>query len=341
MSNWRVALFTAIPSERPFRPMHLKLQEACRQEGIRLDLFKNGNFCFSVQPNNCKLFYESEPVVPRHYDLAIVRLAVRAAHGGNYYAVRHFERQGIPIVNPPQSMLRAKDKLQTLEVLAEAGIPVTPTAVARTHEQIPRALSLIGAPPYIVKHCFGSRGTEVLQANTSAQVYAIFDSLWSLDRHQVLLLQPFLGPQPMADVRALYFHYHPWRAVLRVAKEGEFRTNLHTGSVSTPVELTTEEKEICETATRILQLPLAGIDFLRTPEGPIVMEVNGCPGFEGITQTYAACGVDIVSEFVSNISRYLQSESTPLIPSRSGRELELGRLTLNEERASYGGRNQI
>lgn len=294
-----IALITAIPGEQSFLPIHRQLQATVRQQfSITLDLFKNGEFCYFTDGRKQKLYYQQRPFAINKYSLVLVRFALKSAHGGDYYVLRMFENRGIRVVNSPQALVKAKDKLHTLQILLQSGLPVTPTAIVRTREQIKSALEILGPPPYIIKNCFGSKGRGVLQANTRSQVCAIFDYLWHLDRNQILLLQPYIENEPAWDVRALCINYKFWRAIARTARGGEFRTNIYMDANATPVNLHRDEQKMCEQAARALELPFAGVDFIRTARGPVILELNGCPGLEGLVVAYEQLRIDIVKELM-------------------------------------------
>lgn len=45
------------------------------------------------------------------------------------------------------------------------------------------------------------------------------------------------------------------------------------------MKLTPEERKIAITATKAMGLHIAGVDFMRSNRGPLVLEVNASPGF--------------------------------------------------------------
>ena len=57
-------------------------------------------------------------------------------------------------------------------------------------------------------------------------------------------------------------------------------------------------------ATKAHGLESAGVDILRSDRGPLVLEVNSSPGFEGIE---TATGVDIAGLMVDHIENQLES----------------------------------
>ena len=71
----------------------------------------------------------------------------------------------------------------------------------------------------------------------------------------------------------------------RYSKEGDFRSNIHRGGHGEKVSLTGEFEDLAVRAAQALGLDLAGVDFLETDQGPVVIEANATPGLEGIEAT--------------------------------------------------------
>ena len=60
----------------------------------------------------------------------------------------------------------------------------------------------------------------------------------------------------------------------------EFRSNLHLGGQAEVVEPSPEQRRVAEAAVACLGLEVAGVDLLESAAGPVVVEVNGSPGYE-------------------------------------------------------------
>jgi ribosomal protein S6--L-glutamate ligase len=86
----------------------------------------------------------------------------------------------------------------------------------------------------------------------------------------------------------------------RRAAPGEFRANLHRGGTAHDVKLTPGERSTALKAARVLGLNVAGVDLLRGPDGPAVIEVNSSPGLEGIER---ASGKDVAGAMVEFLER--------------------------------------
>jgi ribosomal protein S6--L-glutamate ligase len=81
----------------------------------------------------------------------------------------------------------------------------------------------------------------------------------------------------------------------RCAKSNDFRSNLHQGGHAVPIELSDEERNFILRTAEICQLDVTGIDLLRSEKGPLILEVNGSPGLEGIE---TVTGVDVAGKII-------------------------------------------
>lgn len=86
----------------------------------------------------------------------------------------------------------------------------------------------------------------------------------------------------------------------RQARGGEFRSNLHRGATAEVAALSEKEEELVCKSVKMLGLDVAGVDFLRSKRGPLVMEVNASPGLEGIE---GVTGVDVAGKIIEFIER--------------------------------------
>ena len=85
----------------------------------------------------------------------------------------------------------------------------------------------------------------------------------------------------------------------RVAKPGEFRSNLHRGGKGNHVKLLPAYRNAAVRAAKVMGLEVAGVDLLRSRKGPLVLEVNSSPGLEGIETT---TGVDVAGAIIVHIA---------------------------------------
>jgi len=196
--------------------------------------------------------------------------------------VQHFELMGVPVVNGHAAIAAAKNKLDCLQRLAARGIPVPDTLISRYPRELDRLMKLLGGPPVIMKLLRGTQGTGVIYAESKASIESTLETIWSLGED--ILVQRFIAESKGKDVRVLVIDGKARAAMRRIAAEGEFRSNIHRGAVGEPVKLTKAHERIAIRAAAAVGLNLAGVDILESKAGPVVIEVNASPGFEGLEE---------------------------------------------------------
>jgi ribosomal protein S6--L-glutamate ligase len=229
--------------------------------------------------------------------VAIPRIGASVTAAG-LAVVRQLEAQGVPVVNGATGIANSRDKLRALQLLAEAGVDVPRTVLARGGGDIKDLVAHVGGLPAILKLIQGTQGVGVMIAHSEAEVESILATLWDLG--QEILLQEFIAESRGRDVRALVVGDRVAGAMRREARSGEFRSNLHRGGEGSALELSPDYAQAAVRAARVLGLEVAGVDLLEAEGGPKVMEVNSSPGFEGLER---ATGVDIAGAIVEHAAR--------------------------------------
>jgi ribosomal protein S6--L-glutamate ligase len=210
----------------------------------------------------------------------------------------HLEAMGVPTVNPVAAVRDARDKLRALQLLARGGAVVPRTVLASPTGGLDAALERVGGLPVVLKLLHGTQGVGVILGESRSAVEATLDTLWALDRD--VLLQQFVAESRGRDVRVLVVDGAPVAAMRRWAREGEWRSNVHRGARVEPVELEPAYERAALDAVRTLGLGVAGVDLLEGRDGPIVLEVNPSPGFEGLER---ATGADVAGRIVEYAER--------------------------------------
>lgn len=210
-------------------------------------------------------------------DAVLVRTGRRGS-GHTLAVARHLELAGSYCVNAGGPIARARDKLFALQLLAAAGVPVVPSAVARRPADVRRVVEAFGGPPCVVKLAEGTQGTGVVLVESIASAESVVEALAGINRH--LLVQPYVPHE--RDLRLIVVGRKVVAAMQRRPREGNFRANIHQGGTGTAHAPSEFEARIALDATGALGLSFAGVDLLETPDGPVVLEVNASPGLEGV-----------------------------------------------------------
>src|SRR5205085_1780960 len=150
----------------------------------------------------------------------------------------------------------------------------------------------------VVKLLQGTQGIGVVLAESARAAESVIEAFHGLEQN--ILIQKFIKEARGADIRALVVGRKVAAAMKRKAVSGEFRSNLHRGGKAKKVRLRPEYRRTALAAARVLGLRVAGVDLIRSEEGPMVMEVNSSPGLEGVQK---ATGVDVAAAIIELIER--------------------------------------
>lgn len=232
-----------------------------------------------------------------HFDAIIPRVGASNTFYGTA-VVRQFEMMGVFATNGSQAIARARDKLRTLQLLAQAGVGLPVTGFAHHTKDIDGLIDIVGGAPLVVKLIEGTQGIGVVLAENRQAAESVIAAFRQLNAN--ILVQQFIAEARGEDLRAFVVGGRVVASMQRRARPGEFRANLHRGGTARPARLTRIERRLALEAARVLGLQVAGIDMLRSRNGPVVLEVNSSPGLEGIE---GATGVDVAGEIVAFIER--------------------------------------
>ncbi len=214
--------------------------------------------------------------------------------------VRQFEMMKIFTAVESQALVRSRDKLRSLQILARAGLGIPKTAFASSpkEQDINSVIEAIGGAPCVIKLLEGTQGIGVILAENEKAAKSVVEAFLKLNAN--MLVQEFIQESKGADLRVFIVDGQIIGAMKRQAKEGEFRSNLHRGGSAKVIQLSNEERGTALKAVKKLGLGIAGVDLLQSNRGPLVMEVNSSPGLEGIE---GATGIDIAAKIIEYVER--------------------------------------
>ncbi len=212
------------------------------------------------------------------YDAVIPRVGASITPYGTAI-VRQFETIGTWALNGSSGITASRDKLHAHQILARQKIGMPVTAFASSPKDTTNLIGLVGSTPLIVKLLESTQGKGVVLAETKKAAESVIDAFRGLKAN--FLVQQFVKEANGEDIRCIVMGGRVEAAIKRTAAPGEFRSNLHMGGSAAPVKITKAERETAIRAARAFGLGLAGVDLLRSADGPKVLEVNSSPGLEG------------------------------------------------------------
>jgi ribosomal protein S6--L-glutamate ligase len=280
-----------------------RLVEAGRERGHEVVVIDYLRCYMNITAHRPVVMFQGKTVT----DLAAIipRIgASRTFYGAS--VVRQFEMQGVFSVNLSQAITRSRDKLRTLQILAQHGIGLPVTGFAHSTKDVQGLIEIAGGAPLVVKLLEGTQGIGVVLAETRKAAESVIEAFRGLDAD--ILVQEFVKEADGMDIRAVVVGGKVVASMKRQAAKGEFRSNLHRGGKAEKVKLSPEERSIAVRSVKAIGLNVAGVDLLRSNHGPVVMEVNSSPGLEGIE---SATGIDVAGRVIKYIEENADKSRMP------------------------------
>lgn len=271
-----------------------RLREAAEGRGHSVNVLNTLRFAIDLAAGEPDLFFRSKQI--SDYDAVLPRIGANITYFGTA-VVRQFEQMDVYPTNTSWGISNSRDKLRSLQILSRHQIGIPQTTFVRDQRDILPAIDRVGGAPVIIKLIEGTQGVGVILADTVKTAEAIIQALQS--REQNVLVQKFVAESKGRDVRALVVGDRVVAAMRRIATGSEFRSNVHRGGRTEPVDLDENSRETAIRAAQIMGLRVAGVDMLESDQGPQIIEVNSSPGLEGIE---ACTQLDIAGAIIDYIA---------------------------------------
>lgn len=270
---------------------------AARRKGHHVRIIDHYNCDLVIDRYSHEVLVNGELI--KGYDAIIPRIGSSVTNYGAR-VIRHFESLGIYTTLKADALLKSRDKLLCLQLLAAEFIPVPNTIISNQYDNLFHLSQKVGDFPLILKMLQGTHGLGVIKADNYSTAESIIEAF--VKSKQKVILQEFIKESNGQDVRAFIVGGEVVAAMTRQAQEGEFRSNLHRGGIGRKIKLSDEENLIALKAAKTLGLSIAGVDLIRSNRGPLVMEVNASPGLEGIE---SMTKVNIAKKIIQFVERQI------------------------------------
>jgi RimK family alpha-L-glutamate ligase len=212
-------------------------------------------------------------------DVAVSRIDVLSTLDGlqpGLDELRGLVAHGVRLVNRVRPLLAAHDKLVTARILAAAGVPHPRTVhVVSVDDRVELA------PPLVVKPRFGSWGVDVFRCDTAAELAQVLTAVrgrsWFV-KHGALVQE--LLPPVGHDLRLVVAGGRVVGAMERVARPGEWRTNVSLGGLRRPASPSESSCALGVRAAAATGLEFVGIDLFPVRGTHVVLELNAAVEFD-------------------------------------------------------------
>jgi len=277
-----------------------RLYRACLDRGHQTRLLDYSRCSLVLGEARPQIYYLDQPLeVPQGI---IPRIGATLTSEGAAL-IRHFEGMKVATTTPSRALVQARDKLHSLQILARRGVAVPVTVFAEPEADLSLVAGQVGGFPCIVKPLESTHGIGIRLVHSLDELWQVLRGVFSLG--QPVLVQEFIAEAKGEDVRVFIVDGEVVGAMKRVAKSGDFRSNLHQGGMAYHVRLTDVGEALAIAAARVLGLGVAGVDILESNRGPLVLEINASPGLEGIEKV---TGQDIAGRIVAYLEKRIEEK---------------------------------
>ena len=301
-------------ANHPERYSNRRIMEAGQERGHEM-IFLDIKRCYLKQENEAPEIHYRGGKILNDLHAVIPRIPPGLTSYG-CALIRHFENTGVYTLNSSEAIRNSRDRLFSLQFLQQAGLKIPTTGFANAPLDTDELIDLVGGPPLIVKLLDGTRGKGPILAETRKASESAINAFKSLNAD--LLVQAFVREAEGEDVRLFVIDGKVPASIQRSGGPGEFRANIPEGGATSIAKTTPDERSLAIRAARSLGLKVAGVDIIRSNNGPLLLEVNAFPGLEAIERV---TGKDIAGYLIGAIEK--QSRWKHTVPGKAPARLSI------------------
>ena len=246
-----------------------RLKEVAKLRGHDVEVINYAKCYMTMEKGKPIIYYKGEQL-PK-FDVIIPRIAQSYTKYGTA-VVRQFEMQGAFATASSIAINRSRDKLRSYQILARQDVGIPKTVFARETANLEEVVDLAGGAPVIIKVARGTHGNGVVLAETKKAAKAVMQAFYVEGVN--FMVQEYVAESAGTDIRALIVGGRVVASIQRQSLDDDFRSNTHQGGVGKYVKLTPEEEKTAVKAAKAMNLPICGVDMMRSKDGPKVLEVN-------------------------------------------------------------------
>jgi len=207
-------------------------------------------------------------------------------------AVKHLENMGVPLVNSYRSIVTCKNKYLTNLALKKKKVPQPQAAIALSSKDMLKFVSKLDRP-VVLKLLSGSFGLGVSKIHSKNEAEDLLGTFRSLNK--ALYIQEYID-HGGCDYRLFVIGGKVVFTLKRIAKKGEWKTNIALGGKCEIGKPSKKMKEYAIRAAEATKCDVAGVDMVIDPDGKAkVLEVNTFPYFHA---SETKCGQNIAKKII-------------------------------------------
>ncbi len=277
-----------------------RLREVAEARGHNVSVINYAKCYISMEKNNPVIYYKGK--VLEKFDVIIPRIAQSYTKYGTA-VVRQFEMQGSFTTASSMAINRSRDKLRSYQIMARQDVGIPKTVFARETANLEEVVDLVGGAPVIIKVARGTHGNGVVLAETKKAAKAVMQAFYVEGVN--FIVQEFVAESAGTDIRALIVGGRVVASIERQSLDDDFRSNTHQGGVGRSIKLTQDEIKTAIRASKAMNLPICGVDMMRSKDGPKVLEVNSSAS---IKTPEIVTGRDVATKIIEYVEQNAKSK---------------------------------
>ena len=272
-----------------------RFRNACEQAQIECVSVRSHHNSFIIaSKTGCRYFHLGEEIDLGSFDYSFIRVRGKFSHMTALMSyILSFNKVAFNDLSNLEHTMN-DEKITQMVKFGCHKIPIPETAIfskisyKKNKDDI---LKFVDFPCVLKTN--GSKGEAVWKVNNLQE----FESRIMQIEDDLIISQEYIKND--YDIRALFFESELLGAISRYSGDG-FYNNVSRGGKVEEVKLSETEIELSKKAINVLGLDFGGVDFIRTEEGIIFLEINKGPMVYGLEM---ATGLDIPAEILKRIKK--------------------------------------
>src|SRR5664279_5347888 len=194
----RIAILSRATGEGTHTTRHLT--QVAKARGHEIEIVSYTECYAKIEKSNPVVSYRGADLTG--FDAVIPRIAASYTRYGAAI-VRQFEMQGVYTPVSSIAIVRSRDKLRSLQLLARAGVDIPRTVVARSGAaDVGNLIDELGGAPVIIKLARGTHGNGVVLAESRKAAKSVLQAFYvQNDDGTNILIQEFVEESAGEDIR--------------------------------------------------------------------------------------------------------------------------------------------
>ena len=265
--------------------------EAAEKYQLNYELFYAEYFSVLIEEGKQKLYYKDQPITELP-DVAFFR-------GYAFELMQYLEDRCVTLINSSEGMRIVKDKFQTHKLVNNK---VFQPKVLKTKNMNFTTIKNVLGCPFVAKDNFGSKGDNVFLVDNEKQFNDILTSHNNID----FIFQEYIEKAKGEDIRVYVVGDKVIGSIKRKSLSGDFRANISQGGVGEIVEVPEYVKNQAIQVSKLLNLNICSVDFLKADEQYYFCEANGNAAFSAFIKNGFKMQ-DIFMEYISKEYKHIHN----------------------------------